>query len=565
MQAQQQPIHPNEMLQPSYHLPPMDGQQYMQQPMDPQQPYMLQQQQMDNVSQMSPVPGRSASPYPGQPQQQQVMPEDPNYYNTAYNATPEHPFSSPQPPIPTPSGLRSATASPHLQHPGYPQQYYGDQASVQSNDRHHYPQSQPLQPGYGEPVPMDEAIGQQAFSNKGIDPPDDEPPSLSRMGGRDITPQRFGRGDEYQPNQHRQYPQQQPFHGQTVPIGQQYFQGEERIDPQQLYPQGEKDSLGRPYFEQQSPEESRQVQVHHDSNSAYRPDFQLSPDTKTDGTTTEYFTPSEFMSPQTQTAEPQRFSYTGDGTYQRTTPAGSFQEVEHLSPMSDPSPASHGGTEAPYSDEPKLKMKPNSSPNSTDSPAPNEAGDSSQPQSPNSTSDYSRTSAMKGAQELLRRNRQRRLEAARKRLETEGPDDEPAPSPVQPSATASSSAAVHSISVTPRSASGESESDDLILSPRTDSESGAWESGSASVVSGSSVWTDSNSLPDRSSRRALILQMAKARMRNNKTGGSVSSPISAATISEKGTEDSANADLENPSEEEKKLESNDIDLTGDLD
>lgn len=34
-------------------------------------------------------------------------------------------------------------------------------------------------------------------------------------------------------------------------------------------------------------------------------------------------------------------------------------------------------------------------------------------------------------------------------------------------------------------------------------------------MSGSSVWSD-NSAGDRSSRRALILQMAKARMRNNK-------------------------------------------------
>ena len=38
-----------------------------------------------------------------------------------------------------------------------------------------------------------------------------------------------------------------------------------------------------------------------------------------------------------------------------------------------------------------------------------------------------------------------------------------------------------------------------------------------SVISGSSVWTDSSSNPaDRSSRRALILQMAKARMKSNK-------------------------------------------------
>ena len=44
------------------------------------------------------------------------------------------------------------------------------------------------------------------------------------------------------------------------------------------------------------------------------------------------------------------------------------------------------------------------------------------------------------------------------------------------------------------------------------------ESGSemTSVISGSSVWTDSSNANERSSRRALILQMAKARMKQNK-------------------------------------------------
>mmetsp|Transcript_291 Transcript_291/g.416 ORF Transcript_291/g.416 Transcript_291/m.416 type:complete len:122 (-) Transcript_291:566-931(-) len=37
-----------------------------------------------------------------------------------------------------------------------------------------------------------------------------------------------------------------------------------------------------------------------------------------------------------------------------------------------------------------------------------------------------------------------------------------------------------------------------------------------SIISGSSVWTDGSAAGDRSSRRALILQMAKARM---KSGG----------------------------------------------
>lgn len=55
-----------------------------------------------------------------------------------------------------------------------------------------------------------------------------------------------------------------------------------------------------------------------------------------------------------------------------------------------------------------------------------------------------------------------------------------------------------------------------------DGSASTWESNNeseamTSVVSGSSVWTDSSpNQADRSSRRALILQMAKARMKSNK-------------------------------------------------
>lgn len=62
------------------------------------------------------------------------------------------------------------------------------------------------------------------------------------------------------------------------------------------------------------------------------------------------------------------------------------------------------------------------------------------------------------------------------------------------------------------------------VSPQFDEVSaGTWESGteiSGSVVSGSSAWTDQSNPADRSSRRALILQMAKARMKTNKDGQS---------------------------------------------
>jgi hypothetical protein len=70
----------------------------------------------------------------------------------------------------------------------------------------------------------------------------------------------------------------------------------------------------------------------------------------------------------------------------------------------------------------------------------------------------------------------------------------------------------------PRSNGGNRE----IHQPRGDDGSAStWGSANSealhSVISGSSVWTDTSSNPaDRSSRRALILQMAKARMKSNK-------------------------------------------------
>lgn len=70
---------------------------------------------------------------------------------------------------------------------------------------------------------------------------------------------------------------------------------------------------------------------------------------------------------------------------------------------------------------------------------------------------------------------------------------------------------------------------------KTGSPSSAWEeSGSemTSVISGSSVWTDSSNAVDRSSRRALILQMAKARMKQNKSSASVVESKTSNTIVE---------------------------------
>ena len=84
-------------------------------------------------------------------------------------------------------------------------------------------------------------------------------------------------------------------------------------------------------------------------------------------------------------------------------------------------------------------------------------------------SEYSPSSAMRGAQELLRRNRQKRLEAARNNTTTA----------------------------------------EEVISPTSQDSSSTWQTGSEG---GSSSIYDAT--PDRSSRRALILQMARARMKN---------------------------------------------------
>ena len=158
--------------------------------------------------------------------------------------------------------------------------------------------------------------------------------------------------------------------------------------------------------------------------------------------------------------------------------------------------------------------------------SPDVAQDRLPPASPRE-SDYTQSSAMRGAQELLRRNRQRRLEKANE----------------------------------------ESADPSVLSSPPIGSDSGTWDSGSdfTSVFSGNSGWTDNSANPDRSSRRALILQMAKARMKNNKHAGG--SPAN--NNIDKRTSVIAEEPHENY-EEEKKLEMHqeftaDIDLTEDLD
>jgi hypothetical protein len=171
------------------------------------------------------------------------------------------------------------------------------------------------------------------------------------------------------------------------------------------------------------------------------------------------------------------------------------------------------------------------------------------PRSPHDGSEYSQSSAMRGAQDMLKRNRQRRLETAR-RLREEHEQHQQHDGNNDGNNDGDGDA-------------GNEEDDefadkDLVV---TESESGVtWDSGSevTSVVSGSSVWTDNSNNPDRSSRRALILQMAKARMKGNKVPGDM------------GEDAIPEESYDEENDEEKKNDvlpdnSSDIDMGGDLD
>ena len=117
------------------------------------------------------------------------------------------------------------------------------------------------------------------------------------------------------------------------------------------------------------------------------------------------------------------------------------------------------------------------------------------PRSQQGSEHVSHTSnAMRGAQELLKRNRQKRLEMTSRRNDGAG---------IRP--------ANNTLEVGTRPTDLVQEKQKDVISPQSET---TWES--SSEVSGtSSAWTDGSTNAERSSRRALILQMAKARMKKN--------------------------------------------------
>lgn len=142
--------------------------------------------------------------------------------------------------------------------------------------------------------------------------------------------------------------------------------------------------------------------------------------------------------------------------------------------------------------------------------------------------------AMRGAQEMLRRNRQRRSQETAKRKENRDGSK---------------------ISISPNNNEGAAAD-----TPKSPESGTTWESESeVTSIGGSSTWTDDMNNPDRSSRRALILQMAKARMRNNnhqQQNGSLNHNDSLTMIESREMEEEKKNDMGQPDE---------IDLTSDLD
>jgi hypothetical protein len=160
-------------------------------------------------------------------------------------------------------------------------------------------------------------------------------------------------------------------------------------------------------------------------------------------------------------------------------------------------------------------------------------------------SEFSQSSAMRGAQELLRRNRQKRLELAmRMKQQVRQYQEHDDTNDATTDENQDKGGVNHMLNTND------------VISPQSQDSSSTWQTGvseytGSEVTGGSSIWTETENNPDRSSRRALILQMARARMKNQ-GGGSAKPQQHPNTL------------------EEKKLEhiqesSNDVDFAVDLD
>lgn len=416
----------------------------------------------------------------------------------------------------------------------------------------------------GPPVPLASSMG-----GGGIDPPEDEPPSLRKRGGVAYRSNSITSADPSHRSAHNM--EASAFQGSAYHEGSAYNEGsayqgstyqegsayDESIEHHTSYYQEENDTYND--FHQ------RKIQYHPNDEYQHDEGYDQQQPTQSED---EYDGQGEFTD-----FERTEHYQQGDEFHQRADflhhSDKHDNELRHESYDESSPKASESHFSAPYSPDDEIaenspfNMKYNLSPTSetevteftvptvTEGPygaeSPNSSADYSNhvhensrqhgnsplpPMSPRSANgtEYSQSSAMRGAQELLRRNRQKRLELAQR---MKSPDEK---------------ASCEGEAATP---DDEGINPDVI-SPQSQDSNSTWQTGasehtSSEVTGGSSMW-DGDSHPDRSSRRALILQMARARMKSHGIKG----------VDAGGLEDEKKLDPARDS-------TNDIDITADLD
>jgi len=439
---------------------------------------------------------------------------------------------------------------------------------MQMQNQHQFPPEEGM-------VPMDEPVISGSPPRPGMrpgtmDPPeDDEPPSLSKREMED---------GQYYPDEQQSPPQQhqQPMNSYSGFSGEPQMHEYQNHEMHGYQDHGQQQMDG--YHNEQQPQmggyqvhEPPQIngyQVHeppqmngfHDAEQNMHgyegpptPNYHQDQHPAAEGQGMHYQDEEAYM--QSEQASP----YYGDGAspqeqyYVEEQNTEDSQEYRHQEPeeqyadgeggqyymqnenIEDAGPEEHESPTTPHESPSTLKYEYSEDP--TEEPGSSPQVDAISPVSETNTrSEYSvQSQAMKGARELLKRNRQKRLEMVAKQANNEQQ---------------------------PESKDDESTLHDL-NSPKSEASGGTWESGSeisGSVISAtSSAWTETSGAPERSSRRALILQMAKARMKSNKSSGG-------STVG--GSEIMGTYSI---TEEEKKLDSpmddqaTEIDIAGDLD
>lgn len=370
-----------------------------------------------------------------------------------------------------------------------------------------------------------------------IDPPVDEPPSLSKRDapddeafqqyGQDASPSQSGYSSSGMEQlalsetgyQHQRYPPNGGYYGNGD-----YYDSPDKMSSagQGYYPREEE------YYD--SPEAGHRKPYPAPPRDGDYADEHFRPDEFSPG---EY--PQEDFSPGDYPPEdypsggymPKEYAsgvYSTERGYQSSPPRG---RTYFVSPnKTEQSDSGYSQNEGDYYNSPGYVEETGSARNSV----PMQYSGMSPRSESSAKSDYTPTSAMRSAQGLLKKNREKRF------LSSAG-DKRTMPNKVDPK-------------------------ESIPFSPKTDDESQEEKSEFTSVVSGSSVWTD-GSAGDRSSRRALILQMAKARMKSNKPPGeSHAEDKTSGPIEE---ETSVRSGDDQPWEGGGGRVASEIDFTGDLD